>query len=349
MKIKKLLAFFAASTLSLTAFAGCGDSDDGSTAEDGTELRTLRVAIMTGQADQYATYIGTEQGIFEKYGIELSTAEYAAGINTMDAVQNGTADTGLLADFALVNRIGNTLEDTNIVAFSELTGGGAGGGDNSGGLYVAEEYADNLEGLYDSEGIITNIGTVSEYQNWQALTYLGLDPDKVANVNSTDQSTSLSLVSKGEVGAVVASGATAERYEEYGMVLVATSQEIGISTRSYLMTTTDFLDDNTELLGDYLNAVVESVDYISDHLDEVAPDISTKFGIEEDDFKSNWTNLQFNFGFTEEGAQKLEDVSAWALENGKYDTEYDVRDFIDLSAAEAAFGEDSDRITVELS
>ena len=348
MKIKKILAFLVASSLSLTAFVGCGDSDDTSTAEDGTELTTLRVAIMTGQADQYATYIGSEQGIFEKYGIELTTAEYAAGINTMDAVQNGTADTGLLADFALVNRIGNTLDDTNLVTFSELTGGRT-GGDTTGGLYVAEEYADNLEGLYDSPGIITNIGTVSEYQNWLALTYIGLDPDKVENINSTDVSSSLSLVSKGEVGAVIASGATAERYEEYGMVLVATSDEIGIATRSYLMTTTDFLDDNTELLGDYLVALEESVEYITEHLDEVTPDIASKFGIEEDDFQSNWNNLQFNLGFTEEGAQKLEDVAAWAYENGKYDTEYDVRQFIDTSASVLAFGEDSDKITVELS
>ena len=91
MNIKKIIAIIASTALTATLLASCGSSSSGKTAKkvtkDGKELRVLRVANMTGQPDQYADYIGMEQGIFEKYGISLETSEYAAGINTVDAQQ----------------------------------------------------------------------------------------------------------------------------------------------------------------------------------------------------------------------------------------------------------------------
>ena len=114
MNIKRFLGIVLVSAILISAFAGCGSeaaasgassieasvndslAAGGDDTESSTELRKLRVAIMTTQPDQYATYIGNEEGIFEKYNIELETTEYAAGINTVDAIVNGTADTGLL-------------------------------------------------------------------------------------------------------------------------------------------------------------------------------------------------------------------------------------------------------------
>ncbi len=354
MKLNKIFLAAAFAALTLALFAGCGstDSTDSSTSSEDTtseestaqsdsgELQQLRVALMTGQVDQYAAYVGEEQGIFESYGIEISSAEYAAGINTMDAVQNGTADTGLLADFAAVNRIGNTLEDTNLVIFAELSSSES----SNGGLYVAPQYADDLQSLQDSEGIIQNTGTVSEYYNWQAITFIGLDPDTFNYVITSDQSTSLALAQNGDASAVVATGAQAQYYENYDWVLVASAKDIGIKVGTYLLTTNEFLAENTELIANYLKALGESVDYINEHFDESANEFESVFGISPDDFKETWDSYTISLGFTEEGAQQLDDVNAWALENGKYEQAYDIRDFIDTSAAEIAF---PDRVTIE--
>lgn len=63
---------------------------------------------------------------------------------------NGTADTGEMADFAAVNRIGNSDGKTDLVIFSES----AVDEPKTGGLYVAPEYADDSGELVNSKGIV---------------------------------------------------------------------------------------------------------------------------------------------------------------------------------------------------
>lgn len=347
MKTRKILSTAAAAALSLTIFTACGSSSSDATAstvttEDGTELQVLRVAIMTGQPDQYADYIGTEEGIFEKYGISLETTEFVAGINTVDAIVNGTADTGILADFAAVNRFGNTLHDTNLTIFSELSNITP----SIGGLYVPPEYADDLSKLDGSAGWITQIGTVIEYYNWQAMTYIGLDPAKQNIVQTDSNQTSLALAKNGDASAVVATGASGKYFEEQGWVLAANASDIGIDVSSYLISTNEFASNNTELLANYLTALSESIDFINNNLDDSAEKISAKFGIEADDFKDNWTQITFNLGLTEEGADHLDEINTWAFDQGYYSESYDVRQFYYTDAVEKSF---PDNVTVDLS
>lgn len=359
MNIKRFLGIALASAIVISALAGCNSDSSSSSGNDlsaGTsvaetkatgdstesskELRELRVAVMTTQPDQYATYIGEQEGIFEKYNIKLETTEYAAGINTVDAIVNGTADTGLLADFAAVNRIGNTLHDTNLNLFAELNTSTS----KVGGIYVAPEYADDVSKLENSSGWITTIGTVSEYFNWQAQTYLGLDPEKQKLVNTDSVQTSLALAEKGDAAAVVATGSQSSRYEDIGWKLVASPDDFGYSVGCYLVTTDEFFDANTDLLADYLKALDESVSFINDNLDSSAEKVSSKFGMEKDDFISDWQRYNIVLGSTEEGAAHLDDVNNWAYSNGKYSEEYNIRDFIRTEAVEKAF---PDRVTVK--
>lgn len=338
MKIKNIL-ISAVLALSTAALAACSN---GSASSGNGELKTLRVANMTGQPDQYADFIGTEQGIFKKYGIDVQTTEFVAGINTVDSIVTGTADTGILADFAAVNRFGNTLHANTLVIFSDL----ASGVSNNGGLYVAPKYADNLKALNDSEGWITQIGTVVEYFNWQAQTYLGLDVSKQKVVQTDSSMTSLALAKNGDAAAIVATGAQGKRFEEQGWKLVASPQEIGIDVSSYLITTKDFAEKNSELLANYIKALDESVAYINSHLDESAEKIAARFGINAEDFKDNWTQLTIKFGLSETAAAHLSSVKDWAFANGKFPEDYNIRQFYYTKAAKAAFPEN---VTVDLS
>ena len=206
--IKKLKSLITLSTLaallvfSLTGCAGkeakadntANTTNNGTAAESGKELRTIRVAFMTGQPDHYAAVIGQEEGIYEKHGIRIEATEYPYGINTIDAIANGTADVGQCADFAGVNRIGNTLQYNQLVFYAELSTSNA----TTGGVYVAPEYADDLSKLENSAGWITSIGTRSEFSNWYAQTALGLDPDKRLANDSKATYLILSLMEEGK-------------------------------------------------------------------------------------------------------------------------------------------------------
>ena len=342
MKRRKLLSLIITVTLILGLLSGCSKSDSkdtskidqesAGTSQDSKEIRTIRVGYMTGQPDQYAGYIGTEQGIFEKYGVKIESSEYAAGINTVDAIATGTVDIGLLADYAAVNRIGNTLDATNLVIFSEL----ALVEPNIGGLYVAPQYASDLKTLDGSEGWITQIGTVWEYYNWQSQNYIGINPEAQKVVQTDSKQTSLALAQQGNASAIVAHGADGRRFEEQGWVLAVTSRDMGIKTGSYLITTREFLAQNTDLLADYLRGLNESIDYITANEDASAAKCEAKFGVLKDDFIIGWNSYNFELGFTEAGATHLEEVGKWAFDHGKFAKEYDIRKFIDTTAAEKA-------------
>ncbi len=127
---KRIISLAAAAVFVIGTLAGCGNSSTQTTdktassdaSSSGGDLVTVRDAVMTGQLDQYATEIGL--GRIEKYGIDLQTTEYVP----VDQYHrcgdvNGTADIGMMADYAAVNRLGNTGYFTNLQIFSQISGG----------------------------------------------------------------------------------------------------------------------------------------------------------------------------------------------------------------------------------
>ena len=123
------------------------------------------------------------------------------------------------------------------------------------------------------------------------------------------------------------------------------AKDIGINVSAYLITSSDFAKNNTETLTNYLKALDESVKYINDNLDESAEKISKKYGIEPDDFKTNWEQYSIKLGLSEEAASHLDEINKWAYENGKYPNSYNIREFYYPDAAKKAF---ADNVTADL-
>lgn len=319
------------------ALIGCGKSGS---SESGKKLTVLRDAVMTGQLDQYATEVGKWKGIFEKHGIDLKTTEFVAGINTIDSVVSGTADIGMMADYALVNRLGNTLNETNLKIFSELSGAGV----QNGGLYVAPKYENNLSALDGSEGFMTMTGTVSDYYTSKAIEYLNLKEESQNIINTDSATTQLSLVQSGKASAIVSSGSNTSYLEKYGWKLVVPSKDLKIETGVYFLATDTFISQHKELLAEYLKALDESARYINNNLDEVAKYLESKLGVKAEDFKLQWQSYVIKNGFSEEAAAHLEDVEKWAYEHKRFQKDYNIRDFIDTSVVEIAF---PDNVTIK--
>lgn len=361
---KKLIGLLTAGILAAASLAGCGNaagdagtqpsqvsdvnSDSvsldaaGAPTDAPAEKTLLRLAVMTGGLDQYIDEVGQWQGIFEKYGLEVEITEYVYGIATIDAIVNGTADIGNMADYATVNRLGNTYGVTDLKIFSDL---GAPQGDRVGGLYVAPEYADDLSSLDGSKGFITTTGTVVDYYIARAIEYLGFDYDKQNIVAVDSAQTALAVASAGDAAAYFASGSTATRFEEIGWVKVASADEIGISTTAYLLSTEGFITEHTDALAQYLLAVDETIDFINNNLDETAEYLGEKLSLIPEDFKSNWTNRVFQHGLNADSAAHLQEIEQWAYGAGRFETDYQVTEFYDARPATIAFPE---AVTVKL-
>jgi len=362
---KKLIGLLTAGILTAASLAGCGNAGSGnagtqpSQAADVTsdtvsldaagaptdapaEKTLLRLAVMTGGLDQYIDEVGQWQGIFEKYGLEVEITEYVYGIATIDAIVNGTADIGNMADYATVNRLGNTYGVTDLKIFSDL---GAPQGDRVGGLYVAPEFADDITSLDGSKGFITTTGTVVDYYIARSIEYLGFDYDKQNIVAVDSTQTALAVASSGGASAYFASGSAATRFEELGWVKVATADEIGISTTAYLLSTEGFISEHTDALAQYLLAVDETIDYINNNLDETAEYLGEKLSLIPEDFKSNWTNRVFQHGLNADSAAHLQEIEQWAYGAGRFETDYQVTEFYDARPATIAFPE---AVTVNL-
>lgn len=342
MKTKKLLKALTVSLLGLSLLTGCAAQGSGEVEAGKNGLKKLRLAIMTGSLEQYYSLVGIEKGIFEKYGIDLEVTEYAFGINTIDAIANGNADIGDMADYAAVNRLGVTQHNTNLVMFSELTGDG----ERSGGLYVAPEFANDLSKLDGSKGFVTQTGTVYEYLNSQAIEYLGFDESKQNIIQTNTAQAARALAQTNSASATVANGTNGKYLEEDGWVLALTAEELKQDVGSYSFTTKQFLENNTELLANFLKAANESYNYVGANLEESGKFLENKLGVKAEDFVISYNQSGFKRGFSEKAAQHLEGIQEWAIGHGKYEERYNVRSFIDTRAAKIAF---PDEVTVDLS
>jgi NitT/TauT family transport system substrate-binding protein len=212
----------------------------------------------------------------------------------------------------------------------------------NGGLYVDPKYAEDTAAL-DGKGFINTVGTVSEYYNSKVFEYLGFDESKQKLLNSDSPQTALALAQKGDAAAVFTSGASAKQYENIGWVKAIDAAEIGINTYSFDLATEEFNKNNPELIANYLKATQESYEYIVNHLDDAAAYLESTLGVSADLVKADWSVAKSTIGFSEEGATQLDLIEKWAFQKGKFEKEYNVRDYINTDAIKIAF---PDKVTV---
>lgn len=337
---KRLWATILSGIMAVSIFGGCALNDK-PVEIDKTNLTPLKVAVLSGQPEQYAATVGIHQGIFAKYGIDLEIVSCGYGTAAFDAVVSGDADIAEMYDYEVVNRIGNTYGIYNYVVFSEMTPAS----ELSGGLYVAPDYVDNLEALDGSEGFMTTIGTVNHYFMSKAIEWLGIDYDKQNIMNVESVGTALTLAHEECATAYVVSGANTTTIETDEWQQVVSFEELGITTGTYLVADKEYVDENAELIANYLLALEESARCINEDIEKNAIRIADTIGTRKKVFKEIWTTYSLTPGFTEEGAVHLNEIRAWAYDAGHFDAEYDIKEFIDLSVIESVF---PDRITVEL-
>ena len=343
MKRKHMLRTILAGTLALGLLAGavgCGSdsssssddtaaSDSADSTEDASsdsgELTTVRVAVMTGNFDHYYTVIGMEEGIFEKYGLEVEVTEFAAGINTVDAIVTEQADIGLLADYALVNRIGNTSEDTDLRVIARMATSSADGNK----LYVNPDVITELSDL-EGQAIITLPGTVWDYWVGVIIEAAGLTEDDVTILEVDSAQSALAVMSSGEGVAFCAGGVNGHKLEDAGMEAFCSLSEFGLSTDQYYIADEDYIAENGDTINAFYEAVTEIETFIIDNQEESADIIAEELDIDADDVLLALGATDPVLDFTEDTLEHLDEIQKWALEQGSFENSYNMKDFLSL-------------------
>lgn len=327
--LKKILAIFMVSILALT---GCGNSgaSSGSTASQSSdsqteELATVRLGVVTNSITQFLTVIEEHAGIYKENGINLESTEFAMGINAVDSIVSGQVDITHIAEYAGVNRIGNTSDQTDLRLFTRF------GSSSEYDLYVNPDKVKEIKDI-EGQAVATITGSVYDYWFAKLFEYGQIDSTKVDIQSVTSTQEALALA---ESGSIVAAWATSKQqrdlFEAQGWQSLITNGEIDAECIQVLTATESFLKDNHDTVVKFMKATDEAIQYINENMDEVAGWIDQDLGLDEETFQSS-LEYDFSFGFTDETYEKIQMVNEWCRGNGNYDAEYDIADFINLDA-----------------
>ncbi|MGN0483140.1 MAG: ABC transporter substrate-binding protein [Lachnospiraceae bacterium] len=340
--MKKKIISFALIIGVVFGVIGCGNNSGTKSANIGDkvkqaqvdgDLETVRLGVWTGGIDHYLAEVGTEKGIFEKHGIDLQYTEFAAGINTIDAIVTGQSDLGMIADYAGVNRIGNTQEDFNvrIIGRYVISKGYS--------LYVNPKEVTKLEDLA-GKGVATNPGTILDYYN--ALTYEKANiKEKDQNIVNIDSGQALlSVLNSGDAVAYWTTGTTAKKLEEMGMKKFLNMDDLGLSVESYFVSADTFIKDHEDTLEDFLSAMKETEEWVLENQAEAAEIVEEKISVPKEQVIQNLQASELVLDFKGDSVDHLNEIKSWAVKSGLFEKDYEIKDFVDTTALKKLFPND---------
>lgn len=309
--------------------------DLGAAAKSGSQSSdafTIRQGVNLANDIYDLKVLDDHTGLFKDQGINLETTEFSAGINTIDAIATGQLDIGLCADYAGVNRIGNTQDSTDLRFFASF------GVADSYSLYVNPEKIKSSEDLYDAT-LISQAGVVFEYEYAKLFEKEGVDGSRIELTNVGSIAEALALAKAGTGDAYWAALPFQSRFAAYGWVPYVNLQDVDAPMYTYLVANESYLKENKEEVSKFLKVAQEGIEYINDHLDESAEWISEASGIDKQIVIDSWKANQHDYNLSDDAVSALKNVKDWCYKNGKFDKDYEVTDFIDPEPLKAAFPE----------
>ena len=121
------------------------------------------------------------------------------------------------------------------------------------------------------------------------------------------------------------------------MKKLVSGQDMGIRTDQYYITSGDYAEKNTAVIENYLKAVKETEEWITENPDQAAKILSAKLNVSEEQFTTDFPNFTYNIDFTQDALDHLNDIKTWAVKNGRFDKDYSILDYADLTAVKALY------------
>lgn len=315
--------------------AACGQEDTTTKASGSSEeqLGSIRVAIDTAAGGSFQIRAANTEGYFANKGIDVAISNFAYGIDTINALLTQQSDTGLAADYALLNSLGKgdfvvvsslqgNDEKVNAMDFSEILG------------------VESVKSTDDIKGKKLGVakGTVAEYHWAKYLEHLGISEDDIKFVPYSTPDEAIVGVKKGDIDVVIASGALLQKYKSIEGVhtLDKLSSVKDLNTTAYLVVDRQYVEQNEELIAQLILGIQEGIDYVHTNPDGTADIAYKELKIEKEDVLRDIERINYTLGFTQEDYDHLSKMKQYLVDKGLLTEDYDLDSKLYLKPAKKA-------------
>lgn len=336
--MKRFLSFTLFTLITVVVLSGCagaGANKSGATGKNGT---TIRVGVDTAAGGSFQIRAADSKGYFKDEGIDSKLSNFAYGIDTINALLTGSTDTGLAADYALINSINRG----NMVILSSLT--------HSSKETIKQSEILAVKGINKPEQIkgkkvAIAKGTVSEYQWAKYFEHLGIDEKDVKIVPYSTPDEAIVGMKKGDIDVIQAFGALQEKFKDIeGVHKIDDLSSINLPVSSYLVADRKFAEEHPKEIESLLKAIKKGVAYVEKNPDGTADIAYKELKINKEDVLRDIKRTNYTLEFKQEDFDHLSQMQEWLVDQGKLKNKYDLKEKLYLDPLKKAF---PDAVTYE--
>lgn len=271
---KRIVVYSLAFVMVVTTCAACGKSDSKM-----TKVTLNEVAHSIFYAPQY---VAIENGYFEEEGIDLELVTGFGADKTMTALVSGEADIGFMGAESSIYLYSEGASNY-AVNFAQLT-------QRAGNFLVARQPIDDFswDMLKGKDVIGGRKGGMPEMVFEYILKKNGIDPAADLNIDqSIDFGSTAAAFSggQGEFTVEFEPSATALESAGEGYVVASLGVDSGYVPYTSYCVTTDYMEENGEIIQSFTNALQKGMEYVNSHTpEEIAQVIAPQF--EETDIET---------------------------------------------------------------
>ena len=342
MKMKSLwnvkVIILAILTVLLVA---CGDDSNETSTASGEGKTVIRSAIDTAAGGSFQIRAANANGDFSANGLDVKLSNFAYGIDTVNAVLTKQADTGLAADYALLN----SLNKGDFVVVSSLTGSDEDFNSVSLSQILAVKGIKKPEDIKGKKIGVAK-GTVFEYHWAKYLDHYGISEDDIKYVPYSTPDEAIVGMKKGDIDLVIGSGALIEKFTSIDGVheidRLSSVPELGVS--SYLIVDRTFAEQNKDAIAKFIAGISKGIEYVEGNPEGTADIAYKDLKIAKEDVLLDLERQNYTLGFTQEDYDHLSKMKEYLIERGILEADYDLDEKLFLEPAKQVI---ADQVTYQ--